>query len=294
MRNVCYQGFDCVQIENAAISLLVTRSVGSRLISLSLHGGENLLAVLPDFVTRRPDGKAFHFYGGHRLWHAPENMPRTYALDDGPVEISPAAQGLLAIQPAEEETGLQKSIQISLAGGGAQVLLRHTLANRGRETVECAAWAITQLRTGGVAILPQSTQQTDMLPNRSLALWPYTDIGSPHACWGNDYILIQAEMQPAFKLGFPNPRGWLAYWLEGTLFLKRAAFDARARYYDLGSSSECYCSAGFLELETLGPAGVLKPDETAEHIETWQLFADIERPADQAAVDRIVDRLGLE
>lgn len=294
MQTIRFLDFDCTRIENAALSLLVTRSVGPRVISLRFQGGENLLAVLPDFTTPRPDGTLFHFYGGHRLWHAPETMPGTYALDDGPVEVLPVEDGMLFRRPVEQETGIQKSIHISVSGDQPQVTLRHTLTNRGPSPVECAPWAITQFRTGGVAILPQSQEQTGLLPSRSLALWPYTDMESPQVCWGGRYILVRAEMNGPFKVGFPNPRGWLAYWLEGTLFLKRAAFDARARYYDLGSSSECYCSAGFLELETLGPAGVLKPGETAEHIETWQLFADIERPADQAAVDRIVDRLGLE
>jgi hypothetical protein len=285
--------FDCVSIENAALSLLVTRTVGPRIISLRFKDGENLFAELPDFVTGRPDGKYFHFYGGHRLWHAPENMPRTYFPDDGPVEIIPTMNGLLVTQPVESETGIEKSMHISLVADKPQVIVRHTLTNRGQWPVECAPWAITQFKTGGVAVLPQARGQKEFLPNRSLALWPYTDIASPHVTWGNCYILVHAEMQSPFKVGFANPHGWLAYWLGGTLFVKRVIFDPQAEYYDFGSSSQCYCNDRFLELETLAPKGKLEPGESAMHTETWELFADAVLPKDENSAQNLIEDLGL-
>ncbi|MGB7876126.1 MAG: hypothetical protein WBL25_17215, partial [Anaerolineales bacterium] len=168
MQTIKFLDFDCVPLENAVLNLLVTQSVGPRIISLRFNGGDNLFAELPDFVTERPDGDLFHFYGGHRLWHAPENMPRTYALDDQPVGIVPTHNGLSVIQPIEIETGIEKSLQISLVENKPQIIIHHTLTNRGLWPVECAPWAITQFRTGGVAILPQSREQTEVLPNRTL------------------------------------------------------------------------------------------------------------------------------
>jgi hypothetical protein len=294
MKTTKFLDFDCVSLENATLSLLVTQSVGPRIISLHFNGGDNLFAELTDFVTERPDGKVFHFYGGHRLWHAPENMPRTYFPDDEPVDILPNQGGLSVTQPVEGETGIEKSIHIYLVEDKPQVILRHTLTNRGLWPMECAPWAITQLKTGGVAILPQSREQTDVLPNRSLAFWPYTDLASPRVNWGNRYILVHAEMQSPFKVGFPNPRGWLAYWLDGTLFVKRATFDVQAKYYDFGSSSECYCNARFLELETLAPISRLLPGESATHTETWELYAEVEFPKDEEIIQGIVEKLGLE
>jgi len=295
MNTTKFLDFDCVNLENTALNLLVTQSVGPRVISLRLNGGDNLFAELPDFVTERPDGSMFHFYGGHRLWHAPENMPRTYIQDDGPVEVVPTSNGLSVTQPVEAQTGIEKSILISLVDEKPQVILRHTLTNRGLWPVECAPWAITQLKTGGVAILPQSQQQTEILPNRSLALWPYTEIANPQVSWGNQHILIRAEMQGrAFKIGFPNLRGWLAYWYTGTLFVKRAAFDPQAVYYDFNSSSECYCNHRFIELETLAPISTLEPGASATHIETWELYANVDFPADEAAAQSMVKELGLE
>jgi hypothetical protein len=294
MDTIKYLDFDCVLLENKSISLLITQSVGPRIISLCFNGGDNLFAELPDFVTERPDGKSFYFHGGHRLWHAPENMPRTYVPDDEPVDVIPAKNSLSILQQVEIETGIEKSIRVSLVEDNPQVIIRHMLTNRNQWAVECAPWAITQFKTGGVAILPQSQEQTEFLSNRVLALWPYTDLANPQVSWGNRYILVRAEMASPFKVGFPNPRGWLAYWLDGTLFVKRASYDAQAEYYDFGSSSECYCNDRFLELETLAPIGKLAPGASITHTETWELYADVSPPIGEEAVQEIVEQLVLE
>jgi len=209
------------------------------------------------------------------------------------VEIVPIHNGLVATQQVETQTGIEKSMHISLAEDKPQVIIHHTLTNRGLWPVECAPWAITQFKTGGVAILPQTQKQSEYLPNRSLAFWPYADIISPHVSWGNRYILVRAEMESPFKVGFPNPRGWLAYWLDGVLFVKRAAFDSQAVYFDFGSSSACYCNDHFLELETLAPVTKIAQGAFATHLETWELYADIELPKDEAAMQSLVEKLDL-
>ena len=160
--------------------------------------------------------------------------------------------------------------------------------------VKCAPWAITQLRLDGITILPQVVAQTDLLPNRLLTLWPYTNISAPYVFWGNRYILLKANEQPPFKIGFPNPRGWLGYWIDGTLFIKRAVYLHEAVYADFGSSSECYCNNRFIELETLGPVITLAPGNFVDHTETWELFDCGDIPKDEDAVQDIVERIGLE
>jgi hypothetical protein len=294
METVRFLDLECVALENGAVQLLVTKSVGPRIISLRFREGDNLFAELPDFVARRPDGKSYHFYGGHRLWSAPEDMLRTYQLDDQPVAIFPTRDGLIATQSIEPLTGIQKTVRVSLVGDEPRVIIEHTLTNRGDKEIECSPWAITQFKTGGVAILPYSQERAGALPNRSLALWPYTDLVVPRVQIGHSYILVHADMQKAFKVGFPNTRGWLAYWLRDALFVKRAPYLPQARYYDFGSSSECYCSDRFLELETLAPIATLPVGASATHTETWELYPHIESPIDEDVTRTIAMRLRLE
>src|SRR3990172_10836608 len=79
---------DSVALDNDRISVRVACAFGPRIVSLNYEGGANLMAELPDYETRRPDGKTYRFYGGHRLWLAPEDPIRSYALDDQAVSIS--------------------------------------------------------------------------------------------------------------------------------------------------------------------------------------------------------------
>ena len=293
METVNFLGQECRILENESLKLAVACSVGPRILSLGLKGRENIFAELPDLAIDHPGGM-FHFYGGHRLWHAPEEPERTYLPDDAAVDFTATENGLLLTQKIESQTGLQKSIHIQLCGDSPRVVVTHRLTNHGLWGVNCAPWAITQLKTGGIAILPQTCKDTGVLPNRSLALWRYTDMSNPNVQWGMNYILVRADMDSPFKIGFPNPRGWMAYWLNGILFVKHAPFDAQAEYFDFGSSSECYCNEQFLELETLAPVGMIAPGGTASHIETWDLYKDIDPPHNEDEAQLLVEQLGLE
>ncbi len=292
-----FAGHDCIKLENGALALWVTQSVGPRIIGLALPGGDNLLAELPDATLEYPGGGAFSLYGGHRLWYAPEDPQRTYLPDDAPVTVADTERGIVVTQPVEALTGIQKSLTISLPGRGPRVVIDHTIHNRGLQPVELAPWAITQLRPGGVAVLPQATTPTDehgVLPNRQIALWPYTPINSPHITWGDRYVFVEATMQNgALKIGFPNPVGWMGYALGDTFFVKHAAYRPDAAYFDRGSSSECYCNPRFLELETLGPRTTLASGESVTHRETWAIYAGVTVPPDEAAVQELVDQLEL-
>ncbi len=294
METINFQGLECVKLANRQLMLLVTKSVGPRVISLQVEGSQNLFAELPDAKLDFPGEGDFYLYGGHRLWHAPEDPARTYVPDNDPVEVREIRQGIEVTTPVEAATGMQKSIRIELMENSPKVVLTHSLINRGLWPVLTAPWAITQLRGGGVGLLPQSTQEVagnPTLPNRTLAIWPYVDMGGSYFTWEKDYILVRANMDDgALKIGFPNPRGWLAYWNDGTLFVKRADYSPRAPYYDFGSSSECYCNPQFLELETLGPSITLQPGAKVEHRETWHAYAGIDWPKDPRELIAFIDK----
>lgn len=300
MKKILFLGHQCVSLENAALKILVTQSVGPRIISLRLGKSENLFAELSNSKLANPDEGDYSLYGGHRLWHAPEIPRRTYIPDDDPVEIIPMDGGLRISQVVEKSTGLQKSLEIILPDDSSTVIVDHHLTNFGLWPVKCAPWAITQLKPGGRAILPQPTSYVDeagVLPNRSLALWPYTDIGSPHIAWGNHYSFIMADLPSEaekLKVGYPNPRGWMAYSWHDMLFVKYASYDPTQKYADHESSSQCFCGPDFIELETLGPVSVIDPGETITHREIWRLFSGIGKVNSEDDAQHLVDALDLE
>ena len=131
METTRFLNLDCVRLNNDSIELLVTQSVGPRIIRLSFLGGKNLFAELPDLELDCPgkDEKLI-LYGEHRLWHAPQVEERTYLPDNQSVEVEAIENGLKVIQSIEPETGIQKSMQITLPDNGPSVVVDHSLKTR--------------------------------------------------------------------------------------------------------------------------------------------------------------------
>ena len=250
-----------------------------RISGLTPAGKQNLLADMshqPPVSTPYGD---FYFRGGHRLWHAPEAMPRTYAPDTGELKITDISNGVILETNTELGTGICKRIEIQLAPDKPSATLTHTLINDGLWAVELAPWAITQFQLGGTVILPMPVGNVDeagLLPNRNISFWSYSRINDPRLSLRDDYVLFHADALPAFKMGYFNPHGWLAYYVNGTLFRKAFAAETSTRYPDNNSNAEIYCNEQFVELESLGALTMLPPGKEITHTETWELFNGLE------------------
>ena len=249
-----------------------------RIIGLTPKGKTNLLADLsaqPPIATPYGD---FFFHGGHRLWHAPESMPRTYAPDTGPLTITDLEDGVTLDAQTEPGSGIQKQIDIQLDTDSPIVTLTHTMINNGAWTVELAPWAITQFRLGGTVILPLSTEKIDpagLLSNRHFSFWPYARLSDPRLLLRDEYTFIKANPAPPFKIGYFNPHGWLAYWVDGVLFKKSFGAQTNANYPDNKCNTEIYCNEDFVELESLAPFVQLAPGESVNHIERWEVSTSL-------------------
>src|SRR5262245_31169434 len=130
-------------LENRHVRLDYLAAAGPRIVRLILPGSNhNLLVEVPDLKLPTPIGD-FSLQGGHRLWHSPEDNPRTYVPDDGAIEVEESAAGVRLSQRADGLTGIAKSIEIQLHPDRPAVMLRHRLRNEGVWPVEFAPWGIT-------------------------------------------------------------------------------------------------------------------------------------------------------
>jgi hypothetical protein len=84
-----------------------------RIIVLKPAGKTNLLADMRDASPIPTPYGNYHFIGGHRLWHSPEVMPRTY-IPDTPVTITELSDGVILEAQTEQGTGIRKRIEIRL------------------------------------------------------------------------------------------------------------------------------------------------------------------------------------
>lgn len=274
---------DCLRLSNGGIELVVTVGLGPRVLYCGYPGGENLFFTDED---REPMLDDFVIHGGHRFWHAPEDVDRTYVVDDDPVAWEETDRGVRLVQPVEESTGIRKRVSFALAAEDPVVEVTHELENEGVWSVECAPWAISVMRPGGTAVVPLSRGDPEsVLPDRSLSLWPYTDLSDERLTFADEAVLVDqaAGGEGALKVGASGDDEWTAYVTDGTAFVKEFAYDPGATYPDGGSAIEVYASAESIELETLGPLAELAPGESAVHTETWRLVEGVGDPSGTAS-----------
>ncbi len=266
---------NCIRLANKEVEVIVTTDVGPRIIRCGFINGQNLLYVSGE-DSGRTGGSQWRIYGGHRLWHAPEAMPRTYFPDNNPVHYLWNGKTLTLTQDVETTTGILKETEITLSPDSNHIKILHRLTNKNLWAIETSPWAITAHAGGGKAILPQEPyiDPADyLLPARPVVLWHYTHMKDPRWTWGNQFI--QLAHDPAItteqKAGILNKQGWAAYIKNNDLMIKRFGFDPDATYADYGCNNEVYTNANLLEIESLGPVKKLDPDQASEHIEIWHL-----------------------
>lgn len=285
-----FQGEPTRVLENEHVRLEYL-ATSARIVRFSPKGKENIFAELKKDPVPTPYGN-FYFRGGHRLWHAPEHMPRTYIPDNEGAKISEIPNGVGIEMPPEPWTHITKAIKIELNIANPHVILRHELRNEGPWAVEFAPWALTMFKQGGVGIFPQPIGNVDnagLLSNRRFSLWPYTQIDDPRLTLRDDFLLVHATPSlPPIKFGYFNSHGWIGYWADDVLFVKR--FDAKgdAKYPDNGCNVESYCNHEFIELESLGELTTITPGETVLHNEQWEIYDTLDVPFIPAEIKKLI------
>jgi hypothetical protein len=291
MEKISYKGWpNCFRLSNSQVDLIITGDVGPRIIRFGFVGEDNEFKEFSDQMGKT-GGDEWRIYGGHRLWHAPEVMGRTYFPDNTPIKVEEQAGAAHIVQPTEPTTGIQKEMEIRLAPDKAHVQVTHRLRNTTPWAVKLAPWALSVMAQNGRAIIPLprvGRHEDNLLPTSSLALLAYTDMADPRWTWGTKYIILRqdpAATKPV-KVGVMNTQGWVAYARNNHLFVKKFAYVAGATYPDLGSSVETFTNSEMLEAETLGPLVALQPGAAVEHVEDWFLFRDVPVPGNDADVDK--------
>ena len=261
---------NCLRFTSGKFKIVATTEIGPRIIGGFLDGSENIFYVDPSAAGKK-GGKTWKGYGGHRLWHSPEVFPRTYTLDNSPVDWRITRNSAVFTQKADDRSGIEKSMEI-IPGKSETFRIVHKLTNRNSWTVECGAWAITMMAPGGVGIfpMPQGSEKS-LLPNTFMAFWPYSNMADGKCTPGSKYTIVRhdASKKTPFKMGYNCEDGWIAYQVRGITFIKKFAHMVDGVYPDNGCSAECYSNQKFQEMETLSPLCDLEPGETISYAEEW-------------------------
>jgi hypothetical protein len=292
-----FAGHEAIEIASGRVRLMVTTSVGPRILGLLTEDGRNHFAELPEMTLECPGSGPIHLRGGSRLWAAPEDPRFTYRPDDDPVGVEEIDGGVRLVTRPDpvSETSRETEVRVT---GPERFAFDYRVVNRAERPQRLAAWSITMMQPLGRAWLPVLTEPFDeggFQGQRNIVLWTYSRNDDPrfilhdHAIEVRSAVLADGPVEGSFKVGTSARRGWAAHYREGLLLVKYAGHDESREYADMGASSQVYSHGGFTELESLGPLTDLDPGEAAEHHEDWVVHL-----VDEAEAERLVGSTELD
>lgn len=295
MEIVEYGGWENnVRINNGRVELIITKDVGPRIIRFSFIGERNIFFENKTQLGGKGE-KEWKIRGGHRLWISPEEKPKTYELDNFPVDAEETKDGARIIQPMGQISGVRKTMDITLQPKVNEVTIVHTLTSMRKRPVLLSPWALTAMAPRGTAVipLPEKIPHTQRLThNQVWSLWGYTDMTDERWVIGRKYITFHHDPKRGpFKIGIAHREKWVAYHIGEYLFVKKFSMVDGATYPDGGVNFETFANQEFLELESLGPVISLEPGKSVTHQEQWKLFKGIHAWKTEADMERLIRKL---
>ena len=272
----------CLKISNGDAQVIVSLDFGPRILYYALDGGENILGWHSRAAVETELG-TWHPYGGHRLWVAPENMPKSYAPDNEKVDYLVENETSALFSRPADAAGFEKQFRVKFAETGSGISIEHKVTNSDIDTVEASAWALTIMRPGGEVVVPNEPFATynseNLLPVRAMALWSYTDFTDPRWTIEKDAIRLRVDENLGHqqKFGVLNKQGWAGYEWQDLKFIKRFITIDDASYPDFNSNNEVYVAGSYVEIETLSPLKKLGRNDSIEYEETWELSRNYPR-----------------
>lgn len=203
-----------LQIANDSVELIISLDVGPRILSYKTPRAENVLKNYPDQMGTSGETK-WMIRGGHRFWIAPEDEVLSYVPDNLPVTYDiNEPNGVRLVNSGVDPWKIKKEMVVSLAGESSQVTIVHRATNEGTEPIEIATWGLSVMAPGGLEIIPLpplGRHPRDLLPNRLMVAWPYTDLADPRWRFGEQLITLRQTGERETRPSSVSPtrkNGW--------------------------------------------------------------------------------------
>jgi hypothetical protein len=239
--------------------------VGKTVMKISANGGRIISYRIGknEFLTCQSQHENF----GSTLWTAPQsewNWPPYAELDSLKYRVESTGDVVKMISQQNSKSGFQfeKSWQ---AVGSDFIRIEYVIRNISATQKSVAPWEVTRVPCGGIAFFPDggngNVPQSSLLP----------DLQSDGINW------VSIDKNPGskhVKLFSTAREGWLAYALNGVLFIKQFPDILPENYPPQQGEVEIYTNKdkSYSELENHGSYRLLQPMETCSYVVNWYLF----------------------
>ena len=285
-----YNGWkDCLCVSNGIVDVILPTEIGIRVSHYGFTGGQNVFYVNKEDAGST-GGDEWRGYGGHRIWHGPQDKFRPNEPDNFPVKWEVIENGVRLVQNVEKTAGMEKQLELTLDPDSTQVTLNHRMYNRNIWPIQFTLWTLSMMKPGSFSVVPIKRKDTFYLPDFYFVHWPFGKANDERFHIGKDYITLKQDPKNGdwFKVGFVNRACWASCFTDdGTMFVKRFALLEGVQYPDYGCNYETYVDDKFLEIESLSPLLTVEPDGYIDHKETWTLTGNVKKPSSEAEMDEI-------
>ena len=256
------------QIRVGKLTMTVDAGFGGRIRSFAYDGREVLSQ------SRWPESF------GSTFWTSPQkewNWPPVVEIDKRPYQAELNGGRLTLTSEVAQRMGLRVRKEFSADESDNAVVVAYSIINEGQESRRVAPWEITRVANEGLIFFDSPSD----------SIWPSGLLNFTSECGVSWY---QCDERPQNRKVNADGRGWLAYYGNGLLLVKR--FQDLDKYQPAEGEAEIqvYVNRGktYIELESQGACTLLKPGESLDWTVRWNLL-----PCDLPAVPsaRLVEML---
>jgi hypothetical protein len=249
-------GNDLYSLSCANMVIVIDGSVGARITSLTSDGKE--IIGSKDLHPR--------FYGS-TLWLSPEGKWKGHGLlDNGPYSIDKVTSSELQMTSVNDTLrGFTFIKRFITNPEDTSIIIRYTIINTAKQTQDVAAWEVTRVPTGGLAVVPKGSPDNNPTPN---AMYPLlTVIDSIGAIW----YPYDSSVASAQKLFMEGGEGWMAYVHDNMVFIKKIPVIESWQAAPNEKNIEIYVNREktYVELENQGPYEKLDSGDSLSYEVIW-------------------------
>jgi hypothetical protein len=276
IRKTEFDGLTAMELQTERWRMVVVTGAGPRIAWFSKPDGGNLLYWDKDFAKRGE----WRLFGGHRVWLTrpmADESEDAYLPDNDPCSVTLSKSGLTAFAPPAANR-IARGMKIRTLPDG-RVRVTNCLRNEGDMLYSGGVWSPTCVVADAPIEIPLGCA------NPSTA-WDVVYMAIPRVFAGNvtklddDSAAIVGDTLTLTPKGRCVKRcvraeqGVVQQRRGGTIFRKTAEFLPDARYPLGGCNIAAFIGAGnwMVEMETFSSERAIKPGETAEHDEIWEIL----------------------